>query len=112
MKCDTCYLGKTDPAQCETCWAAPIELQTNPERCSSCGSLPTMPHLRNCQNERRPGGPQFNKPTVRMMDKAYELQRELGYETMTDPATLNMDECSKFIDRLIKEKEEGLYEAG
>lgn len=110
MKCDPCPIAKTDPAHCETCWAAPMELKTNPDRCPSCGTLPTVDHLKNCTLTRRPGGENRDKPTPKMIDLARQLQSELGIYGEEYPEQLTYDRCHALIDRLLKEKEEGLYE--
>jgi hypothetical protein len=76
------------------------------ERCPSCGTPPHLPHLRNCKIMRRPGMPLHNQPTVRMMDLAFQLQRELEYAEVVDPGTLTFADCQKLIDRLLTEKRE------
>lgn len=76
------------------------------ERCPSCGSPPHLPHLRNCKITRRPGGEMWGKPTVKMVDTANKLLRELGKEGQEEPGAMTFQRCAALIDRLIAEKEE------
>ncbi|MDR3591560.1 MAG: hypothetical protein P4N41_18040 [Negativicutes bacterium] len=65
-----------------------------------------MPHLLNCKVARKPGGENWHKPTVKMIDLANKLLRELGKADQEDPAAMTFNRCSALIDRLIAEQEE------
>lgn len=75
-------------------------------RCPPCGTPPHLPHLRNCKAARYPGGPIWDKPTVKMIDLANRLLAELDMTGQEDPENMTFQRCQALIDRLIAMKEE------
>ena len=73
------------------------------ERCPSCGSPSSMPHLRNCKRARHPGGPLWDKPTIPMIDQAKRWLRQLGLDEEYNPDEMSFAECSDLLDRLSPE---------